>query len=68
MSLQNFTPTVESNAENQIGNEHDSKKKKNLDGGWAWMVVFGSFMINVVLGKFLSCINLYKGLGFAFYV
>ena len=21
------------------------------DGGWAWLVVFGSFMSNVVLGK-----------------
>ena len=23
------------------------------DGGWAWMVVFGSFMCNVVLGNIL---------------
>jgi MFS family permease len=29
--------------------EHGSKSKKLPDGGWAWMVVFGSFMCNVVL-------------------
>ena len=28
------------------------------DGGWAWIVVFGSFMCNVVLGKFFIYIHI----------
>ena len=30
-----------------------------LDGGWAWMVVFGSFMCNVVLGNILLYLCMY---------
>jgi hypothetical protein len=30
-----------------------SAPKTVPDGGWAWMVVFGSFMCNVVLGNIL---------------
>ena len=30
-----------------------SESNRIPDGGWAWMVVFGSFMCNVVLGNIL---------------
>ena len=30
-----------------------SEPNRIPDGGWAWMVVFGSFMCNVVLGNIL---------------
>ena len=40
------------NLENFSSAEENGSKSKHLpDGGWAWMVVFGSFMCNVVLGE-----------------
>ena len=32
-------------------NQTETEKNDLPDGGWAWLVVFGSFMSNVVLGK-----------------
>ena len=28
------------------------------DGGWGWVVVFASFMCNLILGKYLSLIHI----------
>ena len=39
--------TSENQCENRIQN-------KLPDGGWAWRVVFASFVCNIVLGKYLT--------------
>ena len=36
-----------------------SESNRIPDGGWAWMVVFGSFMCNVVLGNILFYLGMY---------
>ena len=59
MSSQNISNpgSEQSNDLNKVKrNETENKCSESNripDGGWAWMVVFGSFMCNVVLGNIL---------------